>query len=93
MDIGIGKVTHFFNHISVAVVDLTGEIKLGDKICILGRITELEQRVTSLEINHHKITAAGAGTEVALKVIEPVREGDLVYKVVETEQKYVTEGE
>lgn len=91
MDVPVGKVTHFFNHIGVAVLDLTESIKLGDTICILGRITDFEQPVGSLEINHHKVIAAGPGMEVALKVIDTVREGDLVFKVVEAEEKFVIE--
>ena len=85
MDVRVGKVTHFFNHLSVAVVELSGELKVGDTICILGRITELDQYVGSMEINHQKVTAVGPGMEVALKVAEPVRTGDVVYKVVKTE--------
>jgi translation elongation factor EF-1alpha len=82
MDVRVGKVTHFFNHLSVAVLELTGELKVGDMILIVGRFTDIEQRVSSMEIDHQKVTAVGAGTEVALKVYEPVRKGDVVYKVV-----------
>jgi len=87
MDIRVGKVTHFFNHLSVAVLDLTGELKVGDRICIVGRFTDIEQRVSSMEIDHQKVTAVGSGTEVALKVYEPVRKGDVVYRAVESEAK------
>jgi putative protease len=83
MDIRIGKVTHYYNHISVAVLDLTGELKVGDTILILGRITDFEQQVSSMEIEHKEIQSAGSGTEVAIKVIELVREGDTVFKVIE----------
>jgi hypothetical protein len=85
MDVRVGKVTHYFNHLSVAVLELTGDLKVGDRICIVGRFTDIEQRVSSMEIDHLKVTAVGQGTEVALKVYEPVRKGDVVYKVVEEE--------
>jgi putative protease len=81
MDILIGKVTHYYNRISVAVVELVGELCVGEHIAILGHTTEFTQPVESLEIEHHKIEKAGAGQEVALKVWEAVRAGDLVYKV------------
>jgi translation elongation factor EF-1alpha len=81
MDILIGKVTHYYNRISVAVVELAGELSVGDRIAILGHTTEFTQPVESLEIEHHKIEKAGSGQEVALKVWEAVRTGDLVYKV------------
>lgn len=83
MDIRVGKVTHFYSQISVAVVELSDTLKLGDKIAILGHTTEFTQTVESMEIEHHKINAAQAGQEIALKVWDTVRKGDLVYKVVE----------
>lgn len=83
MDIRVGKVTHYYDRISVAVLKLSGELKVGESIHILGRITDLDQRVGSMEIEHQKIQSAGPGTEVALKVIDTVRKGDKVFKVVE----------
>ena len=83
MEIRVGKVTHYYNHISVAVLELTGELKVGDTIHILGRITDFEQRVGSMEIEHQKVNSVGPGTEVALKVIDFVRKGDVVFKYVE----------
>jgi len=82
MDILIGKVTHYYNHINVAVIELVGDLRVGEQIAILGHTTEFTQQVESLEIEHHKIDSAGAGQEVALKVWETVRAGDLVYKVI-----------
>jgi translation elongation factor EF-1alpha len=83
MDIRVGKVTHYYNHISVAVLELTGELKVGEKIHIVGRTTDFHQQVGSMEIEHQKIQSAGPGTDVALKVIESVRKGDVVFKFVE----------
>jgi hypothetical protein len=82
MEIRIGKVTHYYNHISVAVLVLTGELKVGETIHILGRITDFEQRVGSMEIEHQKVLSVGPGTEVALQVIDFVRPGDTVFKCV-----------
>jgi hypothetical protein len=83
MEVQVGKVTHYYNRISVAVLDLSGELKVGEMIHILGRITDFDQWVSSMEIEHHKILLAGPGTEVALKVVEMVRKGDAVFKHVE----------
>jgi U32 family peptidase len=85
MDIRIGRVTHYYTHLGVAVLELDGPLQLGDTVLFLGHTTELIQEVTSLEVNHHKVQAGGPGQEVAVKVIDPVRAGDFVYKVVETE--------
>ena len=85
MDIRIGKVTHYYSHLGVAVLELDEPLRLGDTVLFLGHTTELLQEVTSLEVNHHKIQAALPGQEIAIKVMDAVRAGDFVYKVVETE--------
>ncbi|HID72400.1 TPA: translation elongation factor-like protein, partial [Candidatus Micrarchaeota archaeon] len=46
----VGKVIHFYNKISVAVVELYDTLSLGDKVLIRGRRTNLEQTVESMEI-------------------------------------------
>jgi hypothetical protein len=84
MEMLVGKVTHYFDRIGVAVLDLTAELKVGDQILILGHTTEIEQPVSSMEINHQKIQSASPGMDVALLVADPVHVGDKVYKVMET---------
>ncbi len=81
----VGKVTHFYNKISVAVVELCDELKLGDKIAIRGKTTNFEQVVESMQIEHKPIEVAKPGDKIGLKVKERVREGDVVYKIVEEE--------
>jgi putative protease len=86
MDVFIGHVTHYYNRIGVAVVQLTGDVNLGDRILLLGHTTEFFQQVESMEIEHRKIQSARRGMEVALKVEAPVRKGDSLYRVVEAEK-------
>jgi len=81
METRIGRVTHYFNRLGVAVLDLGEPLKVGDAIRIEGHTTDFSQPVWSLEIDHRKIETVGPGADVALKVIEPVREGDLVYRL------------
>jgi len=83
MNLLIGRVTHYYPRISVAVLELTGALKAGDTVLIQGKTTDLTQHVESMEIEHHKIQSAGPGMEIALQVPEPVRDGDKVYKVVD----------
>jgi putative protease len=83
MEKRIGEITHFYNRVSVAVLSLTETLNLGDQILILGHTTEFVQPVSSLEIEHKKVTSAGPEDEVALKVDEPVRKGDAIYKIIE----------
>lgn len=80
MEKEIGKVIHFYNKICVAIVKLTGELKVGDPIHFAGKQTDLKQTADSLQIEHAEIQKAIKGQEVGLKTSQPVREGDTVYK-------------
>ncbi|MCK4781809.1 hypothetical protein KAS79_02700 [Candidatus Parcubacteria bacterium] len=78
----IGKITHYFGHIEVAVIELTAGLKVGDTIRIVGgEDTDFEQKVKSMETEHKKIDKAKKGDSVGLKVKEKVREGYKVYKI------------
>ena len=79
----VGRVTHYFTRISVAVVELSDKLSIGDKILIQGATTNFEQTVQSMQIEHKNITTAEAGQSIGLKVEQRVREGDKVYKIIE----------
>jgi putative protease len=79
----VGRVTHYFNKIGVAIVELEDDLKVGDTIRFKGSTTEFEQMVDSLQIEHEQVQEAKKGQAVGLKVKEHAREHDLVYKVVE----------
>lgn len=83
MEVDIGRVTHYYNHINVAVLRLTQGLKLGDKIHILGHSTDLIERVASMEVQHHSVEWVKPGDDVAIKVMEPVHEHDIVYLITE----------
>ena len=82
MEMEIGKVTHYFGHLDVAVLSLVGELKVGDTIHILGHSTDFTQIVGSMEIEHKKVQSVKSGDDVALKIAEPVRVHDTVYIVI-----------
>ena len=75
----IGKVKHFYPKISVVAVELTGGLKVGDKICIEGHGNEVEQAVDSMQIENKAIKVAKKGDVIGLKVSADVKEQDLVY--------------
>lgn len=77
----VGRVSHFFTKISVAVIELTATVSVGDRILIKGPTTNLEQTIDSMEIEHEKVQKAGAGQSIGLKVKDRVRETDVVYKI------------
>ena len=76
----VGRVSHFFTKISVAVIELTATVSVGDRILIKGPTTNLEQTIDSMEIEHEKVQRAKAGESIGLKVKDRVRETDIVYK-------------
>ena len=77
----IGKVAHYFTKIGVGVIELSDELKVGDRISIEGMTTNLQQTVDSMQIEHENVQSASPGQSVGLKVGQRVREGDLVYKL------------
>lgn len=77
----IGRVSHYFNNINVAVLELTDFLSVGDKIRITGGEVDFTQEVESMEVDHKKIMKAGKGDSVGLKVPQKVREGYKVYKL------------
>jgi translation elongation factor EF-1alpha len=77
----VGKVSDFFAHVVVAGIDMTGSLKVGDKIHIKGHTTDLELDVASMQIDNKNVTEAKKGDSVGIKVPERVRPGDTVYKV------------
>jgi len=77
----VGKVTHFFSKINVAVVDLTTTLSVGDRIRIQGPTTDFEQTVDSMQIEHQDVKTAKKGQSIGLKVKDRVREKDTVYKI------------
>ena len=79
----VGVVTHYFSHLSVAVVKLDPNTNLhvGDKIHIKGHTTDFGQRVESLQIGHAAVDQVGPDDDFGLKVVDHAREHDVVYKV------------
>jgi U32 family peptidase len=78
----IGEVTHYFDKIGVAVIKITdGELSIGDTIKVMHNDDGFEQVVTSMQVDHQEVTTVQPGDEMGLKVDEPVKENDKVYKV------------
>ena len=81
MESAIGTVLHYYSHLNVAVLQLTERMKVGETIHISGRTTDFTQVVASMEVDHHRVVVVEPGEDVALKVVEPVREHDTIYRV------------
>jgi hypothetical protein len=80
METPVGKVTHYFPRVGVAVVALSDDLKLGEEIRFTGGQTDFTQKVVSMQIEHKVIANAMRGQEIGLKVDRDVKVGDRVLK-------------
>lgn len=77
----IGKITHYYDKIQVAIVELVDTLKVGDNIHIKGHSTDFNQIVNSIQKEHQNVTSAQKGDAIGLKVDAKVKEGDEIYLV------------
>lgn len=77
----IGKVTHFFGHLGVAVVKLDQPLKVGDTVRVTGAHDDLTFKVESMQMDHQNVPEAKAGQEVGIKFPGKAHEGSVVHRV------------
>jgi putative protease len=78
----VGKVTHYYDKIKVAIVELNASLAVGDQIVLERGGEELfKQKVASMQIEHKKVKEAKKGDVIGLEVDELVKEGAEVYKL------------
>jgi len=77
----VGRISHFFSHLMVGVIELEDTLKVGDTIRIKGAHDDFTQTVESMQVEHQAVQEAGPGDAVGVKVIAKVHEGDKVYVV------------
>ena len=78
----VGKVTHYYDKIGVAIVELDGTLSVGDKVrFVRGGEDLFEQEVDSIQIEHEKVDSAKKGDVVGLKTKELIKDGAEVYKI------------
>ncbi|MBI2099981.1 MAG: hypothetical protein HYT48_01420 [Candidatus Vogelbacteria bacterium] len=75
----IGKVSHWYDKLGVAVVKLTGGLKVGDRVKIRRGESEFDETVTSMQIDHQEAKAGKKGDEVAIKLSQKAKEGARLY--------------
>jgi hypothetical protein len=79
----IGKVSHYFSKISVAGIQLSEPLTVGDKISIEGATTKFEEIIDSMQIDNATVTIAKAGDNIGIKVKDKTRVGDDVFLITE----------
>ncbi len=75
----IGKVTHYYGGIGVAIIKFNREVKVGETIHFKGPHTDFTQKIDSMQYDHKDIESAKKGQEVGIKTEQKVRESDEVY--------------
>ncbi len=86
-----GEVTHYYSKLGVAAVNLQFPLHKGDHIHVLGHTTDIEEIVDSMEIYHHRVDIAEPGDDVAIEVVEKVREGDKIYREMEDDGSFTVQ--
>lgn len=77
----VGTVKHYFGEPHVAVVEIiAGELHVGDTIRVAALHCDFVQQVQSIDLEHTSVDSAKVGDNVRLRVSEPVREYDRVYR-------------
>ncbi len=75
----VGRITHFYDKIGVAVVEVLKAIKVGDTVKISGHDQEFTQTISSMQIEHEQIDKASKGQTVGMKMDKPVKENDELF--------------
>jgi hypothetical protein len=82
MEERIGSVIKFFEKTSIAAVKLDfGDLVIGDTIRVKGASTDFTQKIEIMEFDHKPVDRANRGQFTGIKVAQPAKPFDLVYKV------------
>ncbi|MFH1458145.1 MAG: translation elongation factor-like protein [Candidatus Omnitrophota bacterium] len=77
----IGKITHYYSHLSVGIIELSDTLQAGESIHIKGHSSDFTQGVDSIQIEHASVSQAKPGDVIGIKVVNKVHPHDKVYKV------------
>lgn len=78
----IGKVTHYYGHLSVGIIELSDTLKIGENIHIKGHSTDFTQSVDSMQIEHAAVSEAKSGDVIGIKISQKTHPNDKVFKVM-----------
>lgn len=81
METEVGKVVHWYDRVSVAVVKLSSSLAVGDRIKVRRGEEEFEDTVSSMQLDHKDISAGKKGQGVAVKLSQKAHEGAAIIKL------------
>jgi putative protease len=80
----VGKISHYYNHLGVAIVEVKSPFSVGDTLKFVkhGSGEEIfKQTVSSIQEEHKQLKKAAKGQSVGVKVDKIVHEGVEVFKI------------
>jgi len=80
MEKEVGKITHYYDKIGVAIVELASKLDVGDTVKIKRGDEEFEQEISSMQIEHKEVKSAKKGDVVGIKVSQKIKDGAVVLK-------------
>jgi U32 family peptidase len=78
----IGVVKHFFDKISVALIEITeGEVTIGDNLKIKGTTSDMPFTVETLRVDKDEVPKGIKGQTIGTRVPGKARINDKVFKI------------
>jgi putative protease len=79
----IGKVLHYYDKINVAAIKLVGDLKIGDKIVVIGNETGIiETIINSMQMYKQNIIIGKKNQEIGIKINYKLKKNDEIYKII-----------
>lgn len=75
----VGKVTHYYGKLGVAIVELSAPLAVGQQIHVKGAHDDFTQEVKDMQFEHQAITAGRPKQQVGIKVEKAAHENDQVF--------------
>lgn len=80
----VGEVSHYYNHLGVAIIEVESSFVVGDTLKFVrhGTGEELfQQKIDSIQVEHQQVDKAKKGMSIGVKVDKPVHQGNEVFKM------------
>jgi len=74
----LGKVIHWYDKISVAVIKLSATLKAGEHVKIRRGAEEFEETISSMQLDHKDVSSGKKGEEVAVKLSRTAKDGAVI---------------
>lgn len=77
----VGVVRHYYGKPHVAIVRFMQDVPMWTRVRFVGKHTDLEEEIDSMEYDHRPVTIAKGGEDIGIRVATKVHRGDRVYVV------------